>query len=105
MIDVLSMEKIHPMIWSPLAGGEMFNADNELAEKAMVKIREIADRHSVTVETIIYAWIMYHPVGALPISGSNKLARLDLAIKALDVELKHHEWYEIYAASGQQIIR
>ena len=54
---------------------------------------------------IIYAWIMYHPAGAVPISGSNRLDRLDTAIKALDIRLEHYEWYEIYKASGQQAIR
>ena len=48
---------------------------------------------------------MYHPAGAVPISGSNKLERLDLAVKAADVKLEHHEWYEIYTASGQQVLR
>lgn len=49
--------------------------------------------------------MMYHPVGAVPLSGSNKLERLDLAVKALDVKLEHYEWYEIYVASGQQVLR
>ena len=54
---------------------------------------------------ILYAWILYHPVGAVPLSGSNKLSRLDQAIAALEVTLAHHEWYEIYVASGQQGLR
>ena len=32
-------------------------------------------------------------------------ARLDLAIKALDVKLEQSEWFELYSASGQQVIR
>ena len=39
------------------------------------------------------------------LSGSRNLSRLDLAVRALDVKLAHHEWYEIYTASGQQVIR
>ena len=54
---------------------------------------------------IVYAWIMYHPVGAMPLVGSSKLDRLDLAIRALDVKLEHYEWYQIYVASGQQVLR
>lgn len=53
----------------------------------------------------MYAWIMYHPVGAIPLVGSQKLDRLDLAIKALDVKLEQSEWFELYSASGQQVIR
>lgn len=105
MMDYLTVNKIHPMIWSPLAGGRLFRGEDTLCSKAMEKIREIAARHGEEPETIIYAWLMYHPVGAVPLSGSNKLARLDLAIKALDVKLAHHEWYEIYVASGQQVLR
>lgn len=105
MMDYLTFHKIHPMIWSPLAGGRLFKSGDELCEKAMAKIKEVALRHGEEPETIIYAWLMYHPVGAIPISGSNKISRLELAIKALDVKLEHYEWYEIYAASGQQVIR
>jgi len=105
MIDFLTQKKIHPMIWSPLAGGRLFSQGNALSEKAMAKITEIAQRYGVEAATIIYAWITYHPVGAVPIVGSQKLERLDSAIKAEDVHLSHHEWYEIYTASGQQALR
>ena len=105
MMDYLTVNRIHPMIWSPLAGGRLFRGGDALCEKAMEKIREIAARHGEAPETIIYAWLLYHPVGAVPLSGSNKLERLDLAVRALDVKLEHYEWYEIYTASGQQILR
>lgn len=105
MMDYLTANRIHPMIWSPLAGGRLFNGEDALCCKAMEKIKDIAKRHGEETETIIYAWLMYHPAGALPLSGSNKLSRLELAIKALNVKLEHYEWYEIYTASGQQVLR
>lgn len=105
LMDYLTYHRVHPMIWSPLAGGRMFDPDDELCARAMHKIEEIAADHGETPETIIYAWIMYHPVGAVPLSGSNKILRLENAIRALDVKLERYEWFEIYAASGQQIIR
>lgn len=105
MMDYLTARRIHPMIWSPLAGGRLFNADDPKCVKALTKLQEIARRHETEPATILYAWIMYHPVGAVPLSGSNKLSRLDQAIAALDVTLAHHEWYEIYVASGQQVLR
>lgn len=105
MMDYLTVHRIHPMLWSPLAGGRLFRGEDERCIRAMNKIREIAQRHGEAPETIIYAWLMYHPVGAVPISGSNKLERLDLALRALDVKLEHYEWYEIYTASGTQVLR
>lgn len=104
MMDMLTAARLHPMIWSPLAGGRLFSSD-EACVKAMKKINAVAERHSVDPAVIVYAWILYHPVGAAPISGSNKLSRLDYAIQALDVRLERYEWFEIYAASGQQQIR
>lgn len=105
MMDYLTVNKIHPMIWSPLAGGRLFKEDDPLCKKAMDKIKEIAQRHDCEPDTIVYAWLMYHPVGAMPIVGSQKIERIEAAIKAFDVKLEHYEWYEIYAASGQQKIR
>lgn len=105
MMDYLTVNRIHPMIWSPLAGGRLFKNEEEHCVNAMNKIKEIAKRHGEAPETIIYAWLMYHPVGAAPISGSNKLERLDLALRALNVKLEHYEWYEIYTASGTQVLR
>lgn len=105
MLDYLVKNKIHPMIWSPLAGGQLFTSEASIYKNARQKIEEIANRHNVSSDTIVYAWLMYHPVKALPISGSGKLERLDNAIKALDVKLTHEEWYEIYIASGQQVLR
>ena len=105
MMDDLTASGIHPMIWSPLAGGRMFDPNDSLCAAAMKTIKRIAEKHDADPSAIIYAWIMYHPAGAVPISGSNRLDRLDTAIKALDIRLEHYEWYEIYKASGQQAIR
>lgn len=105
MMDYLTYHKIHPMIWSPLAGGRLFSGNDEACVKARKKIEDIAARHNVEPAVIVYAWIMYHPVGAIPLVGSQKLDRLDLAIKALDVKLEQSEWFELYSASGQQVIR
>ena len=105
MMDDLTASGIHPMIWSPLAGGRMFDPNDSLCAAAMKTIKRIAKKHDADPSAIIYAWIMYHPAGAVPISGSNRLDRLDTAIKALDIRLEHYEWYEIYKASGQQAIR
>ncbi len=105
MIDYLTARKIHPMAWSPLAGGRIFSKDDERAVNAMAKITEIAKRHDVEPVTVIYAWIMYHPVGAVPVVGSSRIDRLALAVDALEVHLEHYEWYEIYVASRQQVLR
>lgn len=104
-MDYLQKMDVHPMIWSPLAGGRLFTSNDEKYVRSRKKIDEIARRHGVASETIVFAWLLYHPVKALPISGSSKLKRLRFAADALNVALTHEEWYEIYTASGQQRLR
>jgi len=105
MIDLLTTEKIHPLIWSPMAGGRLFTSKDTKITQTMDRIRLIADNHTVTEETIIYAWLLLHPAKMIPISGSNKIERLKQAVQAVDVKLEHWEWYWIYTASGDQILR
>lgn len=103
MIDMLTADGIPPMIWSPLAGGRLFTEDSPVYRNALAKIEEIAERHDTAPETIVYAWIMMHPVKAMPIVGSRRTEQLKKAIAALDVRLERSEWFEIYAASGRVI--
>ncbi len=105
LMDVLQKHHVHPMIWSPLAGGLLFTSNDPMYVKVRRKLEEIADRHRSTPETIAYAWLLYHPVKMMPISGSSSLERLSAACNAFDVKLSHEEWYEIYIASGQQHLR
>lgn len=104
MMDYLTGKKIAPMIWSPLAGGRLFNPKTSEEKAAMSVIKEIAQKYAVAPDTLIYAWILYHPVGGMPIVGSQNLERIKLAVDALELKLEHYEWFQIYAASGQQEI-
>lgn len=105
MTDYLTAHRIRPMIWSPLAGGRLFTSDEPQFTKTRAVLEELAAKYGVSPATIVYAWLMEHPMGALPIVGGQSLARLDEAIAALDLQLERPDWYRIYAASGQQKIR
>lgn len=105
MTDYLTANRIRPMIWSPLAGGKLFTSEEEEYVKARAVLEELAEKYGVSPATIVYAWLMQHPMGALPIVGGQSLARLDEAIAALDLHLERPDWYRVYAASGQQKIR
>ncbi len=105
MLDYLQEIEVHPMVWSPLAGGSIFVSDDPSCVKLRTVLQQIAEKKNVDLDTIVYAWILKHPVKAMPISGSQKLERLDHAIQALDIELTNEEWYMIYNASGIARIR
>lgn len=105
LMDVLQKHQVHPMIWSPLAGGSIFKSDDPKVIKVRNVLTDIAARHNEDLDTIVYAWLLKHPTKGLPISGSGKIERLKHAVHALDVELTLEEWYEIYTASGEQELR
>lgn len=105
MVDVLMSDQIHPMIWSPLCGGRLFSDNSTEIANARNRFSKMADKKGVSLSTMVYAWILYHPMKAMPLVGSSKLERLDEAIAALDVKLEHSEWYELYTASKQKVLR
>ena len=42
---------------------------------------------------------------ALPICGSNRIDRLLEAVRGVEIRLEHVDWYRVYTASGQEVLR
>ncbi|MCL2320962.1 MAG: aldo/keto reductase [Oscillospiraceae bacterium] len=105
MVDYLTCNKIHPMIWSPLAGGRLFTNNDVKCERVRKVLDKLSKKYEVGPETIVFAWLLYHPVKAIPLSGSKQIVRLKNSLKAFEIKLSHDEWYEIYTASGQKALR
>jgi predicted oxidoreductase len=99
-INFLLKEEIYPMVWSPLGGGRLFNETNERAVRIKQKMVKIAAELNVDdISKIAYAWILMHPVKALPIVGSGKIERLKQAVDAMNIELSREQWFDILIAS------
>jgi len=105
MFDLLQKFNVHPMFWSPLNGGNIFTSNDENVVNLRTILERIANKHNTSTDTIVYAWLLKHPVKGMVISGTQKISRLQNAINALQINLELEEWYEIYLASGQQILR
>ncbi|KAF2956914.1 aldo/keto reductase [Marinitoga sp. 38H-ov] len=96
----LMEEQINPMAWSPLAGGKLLNPDDDKSERINKALKMVAkDINIDELDIIIFSWLLSHPLGIFPISGSGKINRLKNAVKALDVKLNKEQWYAIYTAS------
>jgi predicted oxidoreductase len=99
-INFLLKEKILPMAWSPLGGGRLFYEMNEKSVRIKNKLEKIAiDLDVDEISKIAYAWILKHPVKALPIVGSGKIERLQQAVDAMKIELSREQWFDIFIAS------
>jgi predicted oxidoreductase len=104
-IYFLLQKKINPMAWSPLAGGKIFNPSEEKGQRILKALKEVAKDFNVSsLDKIVYAWLLNHPVGIIPISGSGKIERLKNAVEAIDIKMNREQWFMIYeAALGHKV--
>lgn len=99
-IDFFSKMGIKPMSWSPLAGGAIFNPQDEKGQRLANALKEVADEIGVDhIDSVIYAWLLKHPSEILPIVGSGKLERIKTAVDALQIRMSLEQWYKIWVAS------
>ena len=59
----------------------------------------MADRLQIeSIDILIFAWLLRHPVGIIPVLGTGKIERIRQAVKALDINLSTEDWFRIYEA-------
>jgi len=46
-----------------------------------------------------FAWVLRHPAGVLPVTGTMRAEGLRDAVGALEVTLSAEEWYRVWEAS------
>ncbi len=90
------------MAWSPLAGGRIFTAQDDAAQRLRATLQAMAAARGISVTTLVIAWVLHHPSRPLPILGSRRIGVAQDAMAALPLRLDAHAWSQICsAASGQ----
>jgi predicted oxidoreductase len=105
ILDFCRLENITIQTWSPFQYGyfEGTFLGNKKFPALNAKIDEIAEKYAVSNTTIVLAWILRHPAGFQPITGTMNEARLKDCVKAADIRLSREEWYAIYLAAGNTL--
>ena len=99
-MDYFLEKKIHPMAWSPLAGGQILQPQDEKGQRIFTVLKEIADElNTEPVDKIIYCWLLKHPAGIIPVAGSSRIERLKYAADAFSLNMSTEQWFRIYNAS------
>ncbi|WP_144593620.1 aldo/keto reductase [Priestia flexa] len=99
-IEQCQQHKIAPMAWSPLGGGSIFTAEDERSIRVRNKLTEIGEEIGAkSLDQVVYAWLLAHPATIMPIVGSGKMNRIDVAIQALDLKVNRMQWFQILEAS------
>ena len=104
-IDFFLRERIHPMAWSPMAGGKLLHPKDEKGIRVLSALQQVADELNLQpVEKVICAWLLKHPTRMMPVIGSGNLSHIRHAVDALQAEMSLEQWYIIYNASkGEEL--
>ena len=105
VLDYCRLHDITIQPWSPFQYG-MFEGvflGNEKFPVLNRKIDEIAAKYSVSNTTITMAWLLRHPAGMQPVTGTMNVQRLKDCVKAAGIRLTREEWYEVYLAAGNTL--
>ena len=89
---------LRPMAWSPLAGGKL----GQSAELQQV-LGQLSGVYGVSAETLVYAWLLRHPAGIIPVTGTTRLERLAEVAAARQVTLTREDWYLIWTACAGEV--
>jgi predicted oxidoreductase len=106
-LDQCLAERITPMAWSPLAGGQLGHGPRRLlpsqesyqTDAINAALDALAKPRGVDRTAIALAWLLRHPSRIVPIVGSTDPTRIREAARADSVELSHEDWYRLFAAA------
>ena len=103
ILDYCRLHDITIQAWSPLQIG-MFKGcfvDHPDYPKLNEVLARLGEKYGVPKTAVAIAWILRHPAKMQAIAGTMNTAHLRDICDASKVELTHHEWYELYLASGK----
>ncbi|MDR1389750.1 MAG: aldo/keto reductase [Treponema sp.] len=106
VIPMCLEERIHPMIWSPLAGGKIFTGQGEVE----IRLRETLElirkeTGAESIDEIAFAWLFSHPAGMVPITGSGEIELVKKPAAALRYQLTREQWFMIWTAvKGHKVL-
>ena len=83
------------MAWSPLGGGDLMTASNELTHR----LDSIATQSGVDRAAVATAFLLAHPARITPVLGTNNLDRISAISAAETVELDRQDWFYLYEAA------
>ena len=86
------------LVWSPLAGGRLANAETLSSELGEVLVR-LAERESTDLATLALAFTLAHPANPIALFGSTQPERIGASVRAMEINLDRNDVYEIIQAS------
>ncbi len=105
VLDYCRLQDMTIQAWSPLQYGLFqgtFIDHPDFPELNRV-LEKFAEREAVSKSAVAIAWILRHPAKMQAIIGTMNPEHIKSVCQASKVNLSHHDWYELYLASGKYL--
>ena len=102
LLDQAMMLGTAVLAWSPLGQGRIAHPTTKRELDVADALDAVAKAQSVSRTAAAYSWIMAHPCGAIPIVGSQQVARIAEAADAFKVRWTRTDWYNVLTAARQE---
>lgn len=90
------------MSWSPL--GTYFKEDNKAMKRVKNVLAELTEKYNATEDQLLLAWILKHPSKIHPVVGTTTPKRLQLAVKAAQLQMELQDWFILLEANeGREV--
>lgn len=96
-LDYMQLHNIRPMSWNPL--GTVFREDIEQTRRLKILLGKLVEKYHVGSDTLLLAWILKHSSKVIPVAGTVNIARIQLLMKATELELEMEDWFAIWTES------
>lgn len=105
LLDYCRLEDITVQVWSPLQYGKFEGCfiDNDKFPELNKALAEVGETYGVSKTATAIAWILRHPAKMQAIAGTMNPKHLRDYCDATRVNMTHHEWYQLYLASGKKL--
>lgn len=97
MLDVMQINAITPMCWSPL--GNVFKEETEQTIRIRFVLKKLCKKYNATEDQLLLAWILKYPSKIHPVIGTTDKKRIQNAQKATEIDLELEDWFELLEAS------
>jgi predicted oxidoreductase len=104
-LDYLQKQKVHPLIWGPLAQNRLMRNDSPEYQPLIECLQSLANKYHTTPEVIALSFVMHHPVQAVPIIGTTKNDRFENLLMSRMIQLDHQDWFKIYISHPKRRLR
>ena len=104
LLDLTMERDVAVLAWSPLGGGRIGAPEDERSNAVAAALDVVAQAAGVSRAAAAYAWIMAHPARAIPIVGTQNVARIAEIADVYKVRFTRQSWYDVLvAARGERL--